>query len=135
MHKTVAWSRSSIGGNSLLGLIMDPNTTISQENILEIEEKLNKQNQMNEDGDLTVTISTAVLKLVEFILTNEKAVVPLVHLMDIGEIKDIPLSIPVLLGENGLRQISGLNFSEMEQKELLITAKEIRSQLDWIEQG
>ncbi|WP_035053397.1 lactate/malate family dehydrogenase [Carnobacterium pleistocenium] len=135
MHKTVAWSRSSIGGNSLLGLIMDPSTTISQESILEIEEKLSKQNQINEDGDLTVTTSTAVLKLVQFILTNEKAVVPLVHLMDIGEIKDIPLSIPVLLGENGIRQISGLNFSEMEQKELLTTAKEIRSQLDWIEQG
>lgn len=135
LHKSAAWSRSSIGGNSLLGLMMDPNTAISQENIFEIEEKLSKQDQINENVDLTITTATAVLKLVKFIITDEKAVVPLVHLMDIEEIKDIPLSIPVLLGENGVRQISGLNFSETEQKKLLMIAKEIRSQLDWIEQG
>lgn len=82
-----------------------------------------------------MTTATAVLKLVQFILTNEKAVVPLVHLMDIGEMKDIPLSVPVLLGESGIRQLVGLNFSDTEQKDLLTIAKEIRTQLDWIEQG
>lgn len=134
-HKTAAWSRSSIGGNSLLGLIMDPDTTINQESIVEIEEKLSKQGQMKENRESTVTTATAVLKLIQYILTNEQAIVPLVHLIDIGEIKDIPLSIPVLLGENGIRTIVGLNFSETEQKNLVIAAKEIRSQLDWIEQG
>ena len=134
-QKIAAWSRSSIGGNSLLGLIMDPSIAISQENMFEIEEKLNKQNLTNENSELTVTTATAVLKLVQFILTNEKAVVPLVHLMDIGEMKDIPLSVPVLLGESGIRQLVGLNFSDTEQKDLLTIAKEIRTQLDWIEQG
>lgn len=134
-QKIAAWSRSSIGGNSLLGLIMDPRVAISQENMFEIEERLNKQNLTNENGELTVTTATAVLKLVQFILTNEKAVVPLVHLIDIGEIKDIPLSLPVLLGESGIRQLVGLNFSDTEQKSLMMIAKDIRNQLDWIEQG
>lgn len=134
-HKAVAWSRSSIGGNSLLGLIMDPNSTISQEDIVEIEEKLSKQDQLNENKESAVTTATAVLKLIQYILTNEQAIVPLVHLIDIGGMENIPLSIPVLLGENGIRSISGLNFSETEQKNLVTSAKEIRSQLDWIEQG
>lgn len=135
MHKIVAWSRSSIGGNSLLGLTMDPTATINQEDMFGIEEKMNKQNQMNVNKDLTITTTAALLNLVQFILTNEKAIVPLVHLLDIGEMKDVPLSIPVLIGGNGIRQITGLNFSETEQKNLLISAKEIRNQLDWIEKG
>ena len=134
-QKIAAWSRSSIGGNSLLGLIMDPSVAISQENMFEIEERLSKQNLTNENSELTVTTATAVLKLVQFILTNEKAVVPLVHLIDIGEIKDIPLSLPVLLGGSGVRPLVGLNFSDTEQKNLMMIAKEIRNQLDWIEQG
>lgn len=114
---------------------MDPNSTISQEDIVEIEEKLSKQDQLNENKESAVTTATAVLKLIQYILTNEQAIVPLVHLIDIGGMENIPLSIPVLLGENGIRSISGLNFSETEQKNLVTSAKEIRSQLDWIEQG
>lgn len=134
-QKTVAWSRSSMGGNSVLGLTMDPNTNFNQDNISIIEEKIAKRNRMNENKELTLTTATALLELIEYILTNKKAIVPIVHLMDIGELKDIPLSIPVILGENGIRQIAGLNFSETEQKSLLIIANEIRIQLDWVEQG
>lgn len=135
LHKLAAWSRSSVGGNSLLGLTMDPTTNINQDDIFEIEEKIRKQNQQNENQELTSTHTAALLNLVQIILKNENAIVPIVHLMDIGEMKDIPLSIPVVLGGNGIRQIAGLSFSETEQKNLIVIAKEIRSQLDWIEQG
>lgn len=135
LQKIVAWSRSSMGGNSVLGLTMDPNTNFNQDDINRIEEKIAKRNRMNENKELTLTTATALIELVQTVLTNKKAIVPLVHLMDIGELKDIPLSIPVILGENGIRQITGLNFSETEQKSLLISANEIRTQLDWIEQG
>lgn len=134
LQKTVAWSRSSMGGNSLLGLTMDPNTNFNQDDMSIIEEKIAKRNRMNENKELTLTTATALIELVQYILTNKKAIVSLVQLMDIGELKDIPLSIPVILGENGIRQIAGLNFSETEQKSLLISANEIRIQLDWVEQ-
>lgn len=134
-HKIAAWSRSNIGGNPILSLTMDPNSGVNQEDMFEMEQKILERTLFSEKAESYFTDASALIKLVQFILNNEEAIVPLVHLGDIEDLSDIPLALPVSLGENGVRKATGFVFSDSEKKELLTVAKEIRQQLDWIEKG
>lgn len=57
------------------------------------------------------------------------------HLVDLDELKNIPLSLPVLLGKDGVVKVAELIFSDSEKNELSKIAKETREYLDWIEKG
>jgi L-lactate dehydrogenase len=57
------------------------------------------------------------------------------HLAELDELENIPLSLPVLLGKDGVVKVTELSFSDSEKKELLKIAKETREYLDWIEKG
>ena len=81
------------------------------------------------------TNAATLAKLVQLISNNEEAIVPLVHLVDMDDYKAIPLSLPILLGENGISASYELGFSDDERQEILGVAKQIREQLDIIEQG
>ena len=134
-HKIAAWSRSNVGGNSILSLTIDSDSGIDQEDMFEIEQKILEKNLFSDTFTSPFTTAAALIKLVQFMLTNEEAIVPLVHLANIEEMTDIPLALPVLLGEEGIRKTTGLNFSDLEKQELLEAAKNIRANLDWIEKG
>lgn len=134
-QKTLAWSRSYAGATPILSLTMNEKASFSQDDMLEIEQKVLDRSAFIDSYDASFTYASAAIKLLQFILTNEEALVPLSHVADFNDLKNVPLSLPVLLGNEGIRISSGLEFSDMEKKELEKIAKEIRQRLDWVENG
>lgn len=133
--KVTTWSRSNIGGNPILSLMMDKKNNFSQNDRISIESILSERELFAKEIDTYFTIVSALVKLTHFIFADEKALVTLMHLVDIDDLVNIPLSLPVLLGKDGIKMISKLGFSDSEKKELTKVAKETRKYLDWIEKG
>ena len=73
-------------------------------------------------------IGAAAAYLVNVILLNKKTVLPVSHLMS-GEygIKDVALSMPVVVGEDGVLQKLNLKISASEKKLLLMSAAELKA--------
>ena len=134
-QKIAIWSRSYVGGTPVLGLTVDSDNAFNQEAMFKMEEMILKRYDDNAVCRTGYTNAATLAKLVQLIINNEEAIVPLVHLVDIDEYKAIPLSLPILLGENGISASYELGFSDDERQEILGVAKQIREQLDIIEQG
>ena len=134
-QKIAIWSRSYVGGTPVLGLTVDSDNAFNQEAMFKMEEMILKRYDDNAVCRTGYTNAATLAKLVQLISNNEEAIVPLVHLVDIDEYKAIPLSLPILLGENGISASYELGFSDDERQEILGVAKQIREQLDIIEQG
>ena len=134
-QKVAIWSRAYVGGTPVLGLTVNPDNDFNQDVMFEMEEKILKRSDALKITESGYTIAAILSKILQFIGNNEEAIVPLVHLVDIDEYKAIPLSLPILLGENGLSASYELGFSDSEKQEILAVAKEVREKLDFIEQG
>lgn len=134
-QKIAIWSRSYVGGTPVLGLTVDSDNAFNQEAMFKMEEMILKRYDDNAVCRTGYTNAATLTKLVQLVSNNEEAIVPLVHLVDIDEYKAIPLSLPILLGENGISASYELGFSDDERQEILGVAKQIREQLDIIEQG
>lgn len=134
-QKVAIWSRAYVGGTPVLGLTVNPDNDFNQDVMFEMEEKILKRSDALKITESGYTIAAILFKILQFIGNNEEAIVPLVHLVDIDEYKAIPLSLPILLGENGLSASYELGFSDSEKQEILAVAKEVREKLDFIEQG
>jgi len=133
--KVTTWSRSNIGGNPILSLMMDKKNHFNQNDRINIETILSERDLFSRETNSYFTNVSALVKLTQLIFTDEKALVTLMHLVDIEDLVNIPLSLPVLLGKEGIIKISELGFSDSEKKELLKVARETRDYLDWIEKG
>ncbi len=134
-NKVMTWSRSNIGGNPLLSLMMDKKNNFTENDRINMESILSERDVFARETDNYFTTVSALVKLTQFIVADEKALVTLMHLTDIGDLADIPLSLPILLGKDGITRISELGFSDSERKDLTKVAEETRDYLDWIEKG
>lgn len=134
-QKIAIWSRTYVGGTPVLGLTVNSENAFNQEAMFKMEEMILKRYDDNMLCQTGYTNAATLAKLVQLISNNEEAIVPLVHLVDMDDYKDIPLSLPILLGENGISASYELGFSDDERQEILGVAKQIREQLDIIEQG
>ncbi|TFJ43135.1 lactate dehydrogenase [Carnobacterium divergens] len=134
-QKIAIWSRSYVGGTPVLGLTVNSENAFNQEAMFKMEEMILKRYDDNMLCQTGYTNAATLAKLVQLISNNEEAIVPLVHLVDMDDYKAIPLSLPILLGENGISASYELGFSDDERQEILGVAKQIREQLDIIEQG
>ncbi|WP_414840066.1 lactate/malate family dehydrogenase [Carnobacterium sp. TMP28] len=129
------WSRSNVGGTPILSLMMNKKSFLNENDRINIDSFLSERDLFSRESNSYFTTASALIELTQFIFYDEKALVTLVHLVDLDDLMNIPLSLPVLLGKNGTTKVSELVFSESEKKELFRVAKETRNYLDWIEKG
>lgn len=117
--RVTTWSRSNIGGNPILGLMMDKKNNFNQNDRINIESFLSERDLFSRETNSYFTTASALIELSKFIFNDEKVLVTLTHLVNIADLVNIPLSMPVLLGGDGVTKISELSFSDSEKKNCL----------------
>lgn len=133
--KITTWSRSNVGGTPILGLMREEKSKFKQKDRINIESNLSERDLFSRETQSYFTVASALIELAECIFTDERGLVTLTHLVDLGELENIPLSLPVLLGKEGVIKVTELVFSDLEKNDLFKIAKETRDYLDWIEKG
>ncbi|SEK70449.1 hypothetical protein [Carnobacterium iners] len=126
--------RSNIGGMPILRLMVDKKNYFNQNDRINIDSFLSEKDLFSLENKSYFTTVSALVELTQFIFDDEKTLVTLMHLVDVDDLTNIPLSLPILLGKDGINKISELFFG-FRKKELFKAAKETREYLDWIEKG
>lgn len=82
-------------------------------------------------GATYYAIGLALVHIVEAILRDERRILPVsfVH-PDILGLKDVPLSLPSIIGRNGVEKVLEITLTEKEEKELFNSAKAIKDIID-----
>ncbi len=82
-------------------------------------------------GATYYAIGLALVNIVEAIVRDENSILPvsIVH-PEIFGFKDVPLSLPSIVGRNGVKKILQVKLSEEEEKELYKSAKLIKEVID-----
>lgn len=123
-------STSSIGGKPLLSF-----PEISPDNIAwaQAETRKDAYKIISGKGATYYGIATAVTHIVETIMRDTHKIIPLSTVLD-GEygLKNIALSLPCILGRNGVERVIDLPLSKDELSSLHASATTLKSHLDEI---
>ncbi|MFN3699262.1 MAG: L-lactate dehydrogenase [Dictyoglomus sp.] len=125
-----AWSLTHIGGVPISEFCPICGRNCFEE---EVKEKILKEVResaykiIEYKGATYYAIGLALVHIVEAILRDEKKVLPVssVH-PNIYGLEDVPLSLPSIVGRNGVEKVLNVRLSEKERQELLNSAKTIR---------
>ncbi len=124
-----AWSRITIAGMPLL--------EYCDKNGIEIRSKMKRiAEEVNKAGGTVIALKGATYlgiamntsRIVDAILDDEKAVLPVSHVMD-GEVldmKDVALSFPCVVDADGIKKVLDMDYSEDEEKAIVASANALR---------
>ncbi|PNV80541.1 MAG: L-lactate dehydrogenase [Dictyoglomus turgidum] len=130
----LAWSLTHIGGISLSEFCPVCGKRCFEDNVKEaiIKEVRNSAYKIIEyKGATYYAIGLALVNIVEAIARDENRILPvsIVH-PEIFGFKDIPLSLPSIVGRNGVKKVLQVKLSEEEERELYKSAKLIKEVID-----
>ncbi len=124
-----AWSRITIAGMPLL--------EYCDKNGIEIRSKMKRiAEEVNKAGGTVIALKGATYlgiamntsRIVDAILDDEKAVLPVSHVMD-GEVldmKDVAISFPCVVDADGIKKVLDMDYSEDEEKAIVASANALR---------
>lgn len=121
--QVIAWSSAEIAGKPIAQF---PGLEKKDLPIIAQQVKDKAYNIIACKGSTSFGIATCVATLCEAIIFNQKIVVPLSTYIPAY---DICLSMPAVLGENGIEQVLTLPLSEDEQQQLAHSAQQLRKLL------
>lgn len=130
----LAWSLTHIGGISILEFCSVCGRKCFDEDVKKaiIKEVRDSAYKIIEyKGATYYAIGLALVNIVEAIVRDENRILPVstVH-PQIFEFKDVPLSLPSIVGRNGVKKVLRVNLTEEEEKELYNSAKLIKEAID-----
>lgn len=124
-----AWSRITIAGMPLL--------EYCDKNGIEIRSKMKRiAEEVNKAGGTVIALKGATYlgiamntsRIVDAILDDEKAVLPVSHVMDgeVLDIKDVAISFPCVVDADGIKKVLDMDYSEDEEKAIVASANALR---------
>jgi L-lactate dehydrogenase len=129
------WSNANFGGIHLNKYCMECGLCNHREELNSIFEQVrNAAYRIIEcKGATYYAIGLALVRIVEAILRNEHAVLPVSTLIDdYYGVNDICLSVPTIIGENGVEKTLPLKLSQTEQRQFKASAEKIREKINSI---
>ena len=125
------WSHANIGGLSINEWI-ESHPEIKKEKMDEIFRHVRDEAYyiIERKGATFYGIATALTKIVQAILNDERTILPLsVYLQGQYGLNDIYIGIPAVIGKNGISHIVELNLSKEEQELLELSANRLKSEM------
>lgn len=124
-----AWSRITIAGMPLL--------EYCDKNGIEIRSKMKRiAEEVNKAGGTVIALKGATYlgiamntsRIVDAILDDEKAVLPVSHVMDseVLDMKDVAISFPCVVDADGIKKVLDMDYSEDEEKAIVASANALR---------
>ena len=125
-----AWSRVTIAGMPLMEYC-DKNGIDIRPQMQRIAEETNKAGGtvISLKGATYLGIAMNTSRIIDAILEDEKAVLPVSHVLDgeIFDIKDVSVSFPCVVDADGFKKMLDMDYSEDEEKAIVASASKLRT--------
>jgi L-lactate dehydrogenase len=134
--EVLAWSLVSIGGIPLEDYCSMQHLEVCSEDRQVIDEQVRKAayHIIEGKGATYYGVGSAIARIVEVILRDQRALLTIcAPLEQVAGVKDVTLSLPHLLGGQGVLNTVHLNLQENEELALRASAQLLRSALDDLE--
>lgn len=134
--EVLAWSLVSIGGIPLEDYCDMQHLAVCSEDRQIIDEKVRKAayHIIEGKGATYYGVGSAIARIVEVIIRDQRALLTVcAPLEEVAGVKDVTLSLPHLLGGQGVLNTVHLNLQTNEEQALRASAELIRSVLDSLE--
>jgi L-lactate dehydrogenase len=130
------WSLVTVGGIPLDEFCTDRDVSICPDDYAEIDEKVRKAayHIIEGKGATYYGIGSAIARIVEVILQDERSILTVCTPMpDVAGVKDVTVSLPNLVGGEGIIQTFFPNLNPKEMEALRASAQVVRSVIDKLE--
>lgn len=131
--EVLTWSAATIGGMTLDAFAKVRNTPITDAIRTTIDEKVRRAAYTIIDGKGATYygIGSALSRIVDVVLHDQRAILSVcAPVSDLGGVRDVTLSLPRLVGGNGVIETFPLPLSDQEASLLTASAQTIRNALD-----
>ena len=129
----VPWSTVTVAGKPILELIKERPEKYGELNLQEIadEGRLGGWKVLEGKGSTEFGIGASIAEVARAILSDEKRILPISVLLN-GEYgnKDVYVSVPAVIGKNGVEEIIELHLSPFEQKAFDDSVKTLHSNFE-----
>jgi L-lactate dehydrogenase len=129
----LTWSLVTVGGIPLEEFCTGRENSICPEDYAEIDEKVRRAAYRIIEGKSATYygIGSAIARIVEVILQDERSILTVCTPMEeVAGVKDVTVSLPNLVGGEGIIQSFFPNLNEVETEALRASAKVVRSVID-----
>ena len=134
--EVLTWSLVTVGGIPLDEFCTDREVSICPDDYAEIDERVRKAAYRIIEGKRATYygIGSAIARIVEVILQDERSILTVCTPMpDVAGIKDVTVSLPNLVGGEGIIQTFFPNLNPNETELLRASAQVVRSVIDKLE--
>ena len=134
--EVLTWSLVTVGGIPLEEFCTGREISICPEDYAEIDEKVRRAAYriIAGKGATYYGIGSAIARIVEVILQDERSILTVCTPMEeVSGIKDVTVSLPNLVGGEGIIQTFFPNLNEAERSALRASAQVVRSVIDQLE--
>jgi L-lactate dehydrogenase len=134
--EVLPWSLVTVGGIPLEEFCTDREVSICPDDYAEIDERVRKAAYriIEGKGATYYGIGSAIARIVEVILQDERSILTVCTPMpDVAGIKDVTVSMPNLVGGEGIIQTFFPNLNPKETELLRASAQVVRSVIDKLE--
>ena len=134
--EVLPWSQVSVGGIPLEEFCTGREISICPDDYAEIDEKVRRAayHIIEGKGATYYGIGSAIARIVEVILQDERSILTVCTPMpDVAGIKDVTVSLPNLVGGEGIIQTFFPNLNPKETEALQASAQVVRSVIDKLE--
>lgn len=131
--EVLTWSQVSVGGIPLQEFSTGKNISISEADYAAIDEKVRRAAYriIEGKGATYYGIGSAIARITEVILQDERSLLTVcTPMMDVAGVKDVTVSLPNLVGGEGIIQTFFPNLSEKETSALHASAQAVRSVIE-----
>jgi L-lactate dehydrogenase len=131
--EVLPWSLVTVGGIPLEEFCTEHDNSLCPEDYAEIDEKVRKAAYriIEGKGATYYGIGSALARIVEAILQDERSILTVcTPVQDIAGVKDVTVSLPNLLGGEGIIQTFLPTLNQSETESLRASAKFVRSVID-----
>jgi L-lactate dehydrogenase len=131
--EVLAWSCVNIGAIPLHDLLRLRNIQLSSEDYQRIDEGVRRAAYriIEGKGATYYGIGAALARIVQAIQNDQRAILTVcAHTQGVGDVQDVTLALPRIVGKDGILETLPLSLSEDEQAALIHSAEIIRHAID-----
>ena len=131
--EVLAWSCVNIGAIPLHDLLRLRNIQLSSEDYQRIDEGVRRAAYriIEGKGATYYGIGAALARIVQAIQNDQRAILTVcAHTQRVGDVQDVTLALPRIVGKDGILETLPLSLSEDEQAALIHSAEIIRHAID-----
>jgi len=126
--QVAVWSRATIGGENLKGYFECINKDLDFEELAKTA-KTSGATIIKKKGATFLGIAMCAARICEIIMRNEHAILPVAHVLDAsyGEWQGAAISLPSVIGKDGIVRTINIKLSEEEKKAMDHSAKTLKA--------